>query len=57
MKVIMEKCQKIINIFAGEDSPMRECTPEEQQALDRYISSISEPTGVSIWDLVDNEEK
>lgn len=31
---------------------MRDTTPEESKALSDYISSISEPTGVNIFDLV-----
>ena len=36
---------------------MRDMTPEESEAHSRYISSISTPTGVNIWDILDKEEK
>lgn len=36
---------------------MRDTTPEEQQNIDEYIKSISIPTGVNLFDLLeDNEE-
>ena len=36
---------------------MREATPEEQQSIDNYLKSISTPTGVNLFDLLeDNEE-
>ena len=36
---------------------MRDATPEEQQNIDEYIKSISIPTGVNLFDLLeDNEE-
>ena len=36
---------------------MRDTTPEEQQSIDEYIKSISIPTGVNLFDLLeDNEE-
>ena len=34
---------------------MRDATPEEQEAIDKYIKSISKPTGVNFWDLADGE--
>jgi len=39
--------------FFGE---MREMTPEESEAHSRYISSISTPTGVNIWDVLDKAD-
>ena len=36
---------------------MRDATPEEQQNIDEYIKSISMPTGVNLFDLLDNEEE
>lgn len=30
---------------------MREATPEERESIDKYIKSISKPTGVNVWDL------
>ena len=41
--------------FFGE---MRDMTPEESEAHEKYLSSISQKTGVNIYDLVecnDNE--
>ena len=36
---------------------MRDATPKEQQNIDEYIKSISIPTGVNLFDLLeDNEE-
>lgn len=36
---------------------IREATPEEHQNIDKYIKSISIPTGVNLFDLLeDNEE-
>lgn len=36
---------------------MRDATPEEQQSINEYIKSISIPTGVNLFDLLeDNEE-
>lgn len=34
---------------------MRDATPEEREAIDKYIKSISKPTGVNFWDLADGE--
>ena len=30
---------------------MRDATPEERESIDKYIKSISKPTGVDFWDL------
>ena len=30
---------------------MRDATPEERESIDKYIKSISKPTGVNFWDL------
>lgn len=35
---------------------MRDLTPEESEAHSRYISSISTPTGVNIWDILDKAD-
>ena len=35
---------------------MRDMTPEESEAHSRYISSISTPTGVNIWDILDKAD-
>lgn len=34
---------------------MRDATPEEQEAVDKYIKSISKPTGVNFWNLAGGE--
>ena len=40
----------------GEKSfKMRDATPEEQESIDKYIKSISKPTGVNFWNLADGE--
>lgn len=40
----------------GEKSfKMRDATPEEREAVDKYIKSISKPTGVNFGDLEDGE--
>ena len=55
----IEKVSKHVSHFDFEEvaddlfGDMREMTPEESEAHSRYISSISTPTGVNIWDLVD----
>ena len=38
------------------DIMMRDCTPEEQESIDKYIKSISKPTGINFWDLDDNDD-
>ena len=35
---------------------MRDLTPEERKIVNDYIESISEPTGISIWDLYKRED-
>lgn len=49
----MQKLKEITNNLFGE---MRDLTPEESKAHSEYISSISKPTGINIWDLVDDIE-
>lgn len=36
---------------------MRDATPEEQEAVDKYIKSISKPTGINVFDFYEDEEK
>ena len=38
-----------------EQEPMRDATPEERESIDKYIKSISKPTGINFWDLTDGE--
>ena len=33
---------------------MRDVTPEEREIINKYIKSISEPTGINLWDLYKN---
>lgn len=35
---------------------MRDATPEEQMFIDRYLQSISEPTGVNLFDFIEGED-
>ena len=35
---------------------MRDMTPEESKAHSEYLSSISQKTGVNIWDLIDKND-
>ena len=35
---------------------MREATKEEQEGVNRYIESISKPTGVNFFDLLDGKD-
>lgn len=36
---------------------MRDATPEEQEAIDKYIKSISKPTGVNVFDFYEDEKQ
>lgn len=36
---------------------MRDATPEEQENIDNYLKSISTPTGVNFFDLLNNEKE
>lgn len=48
---------KELNLQADEEKvfKMRDATPEERESIDKYIKSISKPTGVNFWDLADGE--
>lgn len=35
---------------------MRESTPEEDESIQSYLDSISEPTGFNIFDILDGGE-
>lgn len=35
---------------------MRDATPEEQECIDNYLKDISTPTGVNIFDLIEDED-
>lgn len=43
-------------IFEEWISSMRDPTPEEWDYVNNYIESISRPTGVNIFDLIDEHE-
>ena len=45
----MNRLEELANSLFGE---MRDVTPEESKGLSDYISKISKPTGVNIWDFV-----
>ena len=34
---------------------MRDATPEELASVGEYIASISEPTGINIWEILDEQ--
>lgn len=34
---------------------MRDATPEELASVGEYIASISEPTGINIWEMFEDE--
>lgn len=36
---------------------MRDSTPEENKAINKYISEISEDTGVNFFDFVEENDK
>ena len=44
-------------IFEEWISSMRDPTPEECDSVNNYIESISHPTGINIFDLMDEYEK
>lgn len=44
-------------IFEEWISSMRDPTPEEWDHINNYIESISRPTGINIFDLIDEYEK
>ena len=50
----MENFDKVFEEWLGS---MRNPTQEEWDAINSYIESISQPTGVNIFDLMDEYEK
>ena len=48
-----KRYKNIMQVAENLFGEMRETTPEENEALSRYISSISTPTGINIWDIID----
>ena len=45
--------EKLNTIFEEWLSSMRDPTPEEWDHINNYIHSISRPTGINIFDLID----
>lgn len=45
----MSRLEELANSLFGE---MRDMTPEESKSVSDYMSSISKPTGVNIFDLM-----
>lgn len=63
-KIIQSKRLNLIDIDVLEQAvkdgtplpkihEMREATPEELESVNNYIKSISKPTGVNIWDKIE----
>ena len=48
-----KKYKNIMQVAESLFGEMREMIPEESEAHSRYISSISTPTGINIWDIID----
>ena len=44
-------------IFEEWISSMRDPTPEEWDHINNYIESISRPTGINIFDLMNEEQR
>ena len=44
-------------IFEEWLSSMRDLTPEERDSINNYIESISHPTGVNIFDIINEEQR
>ena len=51
-----KKRKNIMEVAEDLFGEMRDMTPEESKAHSRYISSISTPTGVNIWDILDKAD-
>ena len=50
----MDDFDKIFFFFLDS---MRDPTPEEWDSINNYIESISRPTGINIFDLMDEYEE
>lgn len=61
MSLSEEKKQALDVLMAQADGEksfkMRDATPEEREAVDKYIKSISKPTGVNVFDFYEDEEQ
>jgi len=51
------KMKDFDKIFEEWISSMRDPTPEEWNHINNYIESISRPTGINIFDLIDEYEE
>ena len=49
--------ENLDKIFKEWLSSMRDPTPEEWDHINNYIESISRPTGINIFDLMDEEQR
>ena len=49
--------ENLDKIFEEWLNSMRSPTPEEWDSVNNYIKSISRPTGINIFDLIDEYEK
>lgn len=47
-----EICKFLVNYMDILEEQMRRPTPEERESIEKYVKSISKPTGVNFWDLV-----
>lgn len=50
-KMVMKLYNEAIELF-GE---MRDPTPDELEQLGEYLNSISEPTGLNMWEILDEQ--
>lgn len=50
----MDDFVKVLEEWLGS---MRDPTPEEWNSINNYIESISRPTGINMFDLMDEYEK
>lgn len=48
-----KKYKNIEQVAESLFGKMREMTPEESEAHSKYLSSISTPTGINIWDIIE----
>ena len=48
-----ERVRSVVRDFMGVVSSMRNPTEEEKESVNNYIESISKPTGVNIFDMMD----
>ena len=51
------KSNNLNNIALDLFGEMRDLTEEERNAYNRYIESISKPTGVNFWSLYDEHDE